>query len=210
MGAWVALLLTSCVDTRQKLEDFQERYERTHEGRLGGGGNACPSEFPRAEELAGSFLVSVSPAFSPKKPIVFTASVQAAASGSQLRFSFDLQPLSATDRRTPVGGSVGRAETSAGAEPFQLDFGQVTVPGEADPILPGRPIVAMLTLSGQLCGPDPATGSVDFSCGTADGSVSEPTSLSLTGSTWTARRIKGPGTLPDIAINCALEPPDPL
>lgn len=207
----LALLMTAsgCVDTRQKLEDFQQRYERTHEAGVGGG-NTCQPGLPAANELAGDYLLAVSAAFSSKKPIVFVATVEAsAAPPDQLRFSFDLQPLSATDRRTPVGGSTGRAETTAGV-PFTLDFGQVTVTGEADPILPGRPIVAVITLGGELCAPDPATGSVEFLCGAVSGTVSEPTALNLEGSTWTARRIQDANSLPEITINCAGDPPDPL
>jgi hypothetical protein len=152
----------------------------------------------------------VSAAFSPKKPILFVATVEAsAAPPDQLRFSFDLQPLSATDRRTPVGSGAGRAETTAGV-PFTLDFGQITVDGAADPLLPGRPIVAVLTLSGELCAPAPATGTVEFLCGAVSGTVSEPTALNLEGSTFTARRIGDPSSLPEITINCAGDPPDPL
>jgi hypothetical protein len=155
-------------------------------------------------------LLAVSAAFSPKKPILFVATVEASAAPSaQLRFSFDLQPLSATDRRTPVGSSTGRAETTAGV-PFALDFGAVTVTGEADPLLPGRPIAADIALSGELCAPDPATGEVEFLCGAVSGTVSEPVELKLEGSTWTARRIQDPSSLPEITINCAGDPPDPL
>jgi hypothetical protein len=198
------------VDTRQKLEDFQQRYERTHEGGTGGGG-VCPPGSPDAEALSGNFLLAVSPAFSAKTPIVFTAALTAESAGAgELRFSFDLTALSAADRRTPVGGSIGRAETTAPAGPFTLDFGEITVPGEADPIIPGAPIVATVTLTGQLCGPDPSTGSVSFLCGDASGTVTQPTKLNLAGSTWTARRITDPTALPEITINCALEAPNPL
>ncbi|HEY6561120.1 MAG TPA: hypothetical protein VI072_27780 [Polyangiaceae bacterium] len=203
------IAVSACVDTRQKLEDFQERYERTHEGGPGGG-NTCQPGLPSASELAGDYLLAVSAAFSPKTPIVFVATMEAsAAPPNQLRFSLDLQPLSATDRQTPVGTSAGRAETTAGV-PFTLDFGQVTVAGEADPILPGQSIVAVITLGGELCAPDPATGSVEFLCGAVSGAVSEPTALELNGSTWTARRIQDPSSLPELTINCAGDPPDPL
>ena len=207
----LALLVATsgCVDTRQKLEDFQARYERTHEGGADGGG--CPPGSPDASALAGDFLLAVSPAFSPATPIVFTAAVTAqSGAADELRFSFDLTALSAADRRTPVGGSVGRAETTSPPNPFTLDFGQLTVPGEADPIIPGAPIVATLTFTGQLCGPDPATGTVDFLCGDASGSVTAPTALNLAGSTWTAARITDPAALPELTINCAQEAPKPL
>lgn len=201
---------SGCVDTRQKLEDFQERYERIHEGGVGGGG-VCPPGFPEASALAGDFLLAVSPAFSAPTPIVFTAAVTAdSAATDELRFSFDLIALSAADRRTPVGGSLGRTETTAPPNPFTLNFGQVTVPGEADPIIPGAPIVATVVLTGQLCGPDPTTGTVDFLCGDASGSVTAPTALNLAGSTWTARRITDPAALPELTINCAQEAPKPL
>lgn len=206
----VVLGASACVDTRQKLEDFQERYERTHEGGAGEGG-VCPPGFPEASALAGDFLFTVSPAFSPKTPIVFIAAVTAeSAAPEQLRFSFDLTPLSAADRRTPVGGSIGRAETTSPAGPFTLDFGQITVPGPADPIVPGAPIVATVTLTGELCGPDPATENVSFLCGDANGTVTQPAALDLAGSTWTARRITDPNALPEITINCAMEAPNPL
>jgi hypothetical protein len=206
----VLLGTSGCVDTRQKLEDFQERYERTHEGGAGDGG-VCPPGFPEARALAGDYLLAVSPAFSAKTPIVFIAAVTAeSAAPDQLRFSFDLTPLSAADRRTPVGGSIGRAETTSPAGAFTLDYGQITVPGEADPIIPGAPIVATVTLTGQLCGPDPTTESVSFLCGDVNGTVTQPTNLNLAGSTWTARRITDPSTLPEITINCAQEAPNPL
>ncbi len=49
-----------------------------------------------------------------------------------------------------------------------------------------------------------------FCAAAAGGDVTLPVAIGLEGSTWTLRRLPSAGVLPDIALNCALDPPDPL
>jgi hypothetical protein len=196
------------VDTRKELKDFQERYEATQEGPTDGG-PACTGQ-ARAEEVSGQFLLAVSPAFSRPTPILFRATVEAQDAGSEVRFTLALQALSAADRKTPVGGPLGNQEATTSAGMFSLDFGQLTIPGEADPLIPNAPIISTVTLAGQVCGADPATGTLDVLCGSVTGLVTAPAEFDLAGSTWAARRIPDDGTLPEIALDCALTAPKPL
>ena len=101
----------------------------------------------------------------------------------------ELQPLSAADRRTPVGQPV-----TIGPLPLSPDgavhaeFPPLVVTGEANPITGGE-IEAQVTLDARFC------GDTDFHCGSVSGSVTPPIPLDLTGSTFAMERVQG-GTLP--------------
>jgi hypothetical protein len=211
-GIAVFVLAIGCVDTRGKLDEFNERYARTHDGgSVVDDGGAC--DLPSAPELTGSFALVVSPGFSPKTPIVFRAEVTSEPEGSdRLKIGIELTALSARDRASPVGAPLPRREYSLGAGRFVADLGTLDISGEADPIVPGAPISGQLSLSGKLCSAREFDGPaiIEFLCGEATGTVTAPTTLDLTGSTWAALRVSDPASPPALVLDCAGNPPDPL
>ena len=207
--ALFALLAWGCADPDGVMEDFADRYARTHAQKDAGAGDAGACEDATAEQLGGDYLLSISPAFSPKTPILFLCRLDAEPTGeSRLAVAMTLTPLSASDRTTPAGDAlpVIPLDVPAGGA-FVADLGELHIPGNADPVLPGSAIVGTVTLSGTLCGAEPT---VSFLCGDASGNVTLPVAIGLAGSSWTLARVPASGELPDIAINCNLDPPDAL
>ena len=184
----LALAAAGCPDTQGEFDDFVERWQRANPGFDGGGvpdGGDCAPLDPTT--LDGQWVFALSAVIQRETPIVFLTQVtgQAAPPGVTLEF----QPLSAADRRTPVG-----QPTRVGPFPLSPDgtlhaeLPPLIVSGEANPITGGE-IEAQVTLDARLCG-----GS-DFQCGTVSGSVTRPIPLDLMGSTFTLERVQG-GNLP--------------
>lgn len=201
------LSFTGCADPDGKFDAFVERYGRTHAGTdagTDGDGGVCV--LPTADEVSGRFLLVVSPAFSPKTPLLFLDDLSASSTPSDaLELGMTLTALHAKDRTTPVGPPLSPVSMPVAAGAFSFELGVLEIVGEADPIIFGAPIIGSVILDGELCG-----GPFDFSCGSARGHVTVPAELDLAGSTWTLARIAANGALPDIAINCAKDAPDPL
>jgi len=89
-----------------------------------------------------------------------------------------MQPISYTDR-SDVGAAFTASGTIASDGTFSLDFGEITVLGAANPVVPGVDAVATLLMDG-------CTNSLTFSCGNIGGGIIEPAQLPLTGSTYGA------------------------
>jgi hypothetical protein len=200
-------LLSSCADPEAAFDAFAERYRRTHPGGdsgTGGVGGACALPVP--DDLAGPYLLVISPAFSPKTPILLLDELSAELAGTNhITLGMTLTALSAADRKTPVGAPLPSVSAELPPGAFSFDLGVLQIAGEADPIIPGAPITGSVILDGELC-----ADATDFMCGDVRGQVTAPAELDLLGSTWTLSRRPSPTELPDIVINCAMEAPDPL
>jgi hypothetical protein len=208
-AAALVVLIGGCADPQAAFDDFGERYARTHDAGAGGSGGGGPCALPGASDFQGRYLLVISPAFSPKTPILFLDDITATDSGSGLDAIMTLTALSAADRETPVGSALAPIDLSFGAGTFAADLGVLHIVGEADPVIPGAAIDGSLVLHGQLCAPD-AGGALEFSCGTASGQVTVPAELGLDGSTWTLSRVTDGDPLPEVVIDCAKNPPSPL
>ncbi len=194
----IATLGAGCADPNGAFDEFHERYQRTHEGGIGGGaGDAGSCTLPHPTNLSGDYLLVISPAFSPKTPILLLDQLSAASKADELALTMTLTAISAADRETPVGASLAPVENPVPAGAFSFDLGVVEVVGEADPIIPGAAIVASVVLDGELC-----AGETDFLCGGVRGQVTAPAELGLAGSTWTLSRLAADGGLPPVLINC--------
>lgn len=210
-GLPLVLALSGCADPGGAFDAFSERYRATHTADAGGdaGGDAGACSLPQPSQVAGQFVLLISPAFSPKAPILFLDEVSAKALGSdQIEVGMTLTALSATDRKTPVGAALAPVTASLDAGPFSYDLGVLEVVGAADPFIPGAAIEGSVVLHGQLC--SAPEGPIDFWCGAVSGQVTAPVALDLAGSSWTLARVAPNGDLPELAVNCAKDPPDPL
>ena len=98
-------LASGCADPDGKFNAFTDR-ENTVEANtpppdLGG---PCPSnKETKVGEADGDFFFSLSAKINPNKPVVFLAKLTTAAKGTGVEFSMNLQPLLASDKKTPTG-----------------------------------------------------------------------------------------------------------
>lgn len=173
-------------------------------------GGGCRA--PVAGELDGTFLFVVSIAASPKLPTVFKVDITTEAqSDGSLKVTDAAQPLSYTDRHTPVGSPVPPdtyVVNPDGTYVHHVPPG--TIPGAANPVTK-TDIEGALTLTGQVCSartPDNPDSTIDFGCGTLVLALTKPTALTVNG-TFTDQRITDPSKYPDAVINCNKDPADP-
>lgn len=148
----------------------------------------------------GEWLLTLSTKILPSRPFVYRVSI-AKDEGADA-FAVDGVPLSEMDQVTPIGsvGPLGRATVDADRS-LLVTFENLAVPGAANPITTGSNIVA----SDVVLDAEPAA-SETFLCGALSGQVTSPTSLDLSGSTFTLQRIEG--SLPAPLLSCAGEPAD--
>ena len=193
-----------CVDPGEDFDAFIGRTgsPRSDAGGASGDASVCTVK-PGDVEAQYSFAISVTLART--KPILALADVTTPASGGGTGFAFDAQPLSAADRRTPVGQKVSLGpfqvdETGA----YRAEIPNLQVTGAANPVTSGD-IAADVVLSGNLCGDG------RFFCGTVSGNVTKPLPLDLAGSTFTFTRVDSPADLPARpALDCEGNLADPL
>jgi hypothetical protein len=197
----IGLAATGCPDTGGKFDDFVERWRIANPGFDGSvdGGECAPLDPP---ELDGEYVFALSAVIQRETPILFLTDVTGQANPPSIQLVF--QPLSAADRRTPVGQPV-----TIGPLPLMPDgtlnaqLPPLVVTGEANPITGGE-IEAQVTLNARLC------GGTDFQCGSVSGDVTQPLPLALTGSTFAMERIQG-GVPPDQPfLSCSRDRATPL
>lgn len=205
-GLTVCWSSAGCVDSRAALDDFNERYARTHADASDRDVEPGSCTLPQASDVTGRYLLALSPGFSSKSAILFFADFSAEPSSTeQLRVGLELVAISAADRHTAVGGSVVKKDSTLGAGSFDLDLGRVDISGLADPFIPNAAISGTLVLSGRLCATtdtDAASTELEILCGTASGNVTAPAALDLAGSTWAAVRIPDSSALPEPVLDC--------
>ena len=210
-GAFASLAslasLAGCADPEGEFDAFGDRV-RQAEGSGGGGGSGGGAECtpPAPGEIDGDYLVALSARIKKPAPIVFLTKVETVDQGGQLALTLTFQPLSAADRKTPVGeptGPLGPYLVAADGS-FTLDLGPVFVPGEANPIT-GSDIEADADMMGKLCAP------ADFVCGEVTGVARASIELTLDGgSTFTFQKVTDPASLPPPVIGCEKSPAAPL
>ena len=193
-----ALLTVGCVDPAADLEAFQKRLNDrplVDAGTPSGDAQSCVIQ---PGEVEGTFLLAISTSIAPTKPIVALADLTTPAFQDGTGLAFLVQPLSASDRTTPVGAPISLGPFLIdGAGNFRADMPGLTVSGDANPITPGAPISADLVLSGNLC----ATSG--FFCGSVGGRVTSPVMLGLDGSTFTLTRVDPDAGIPaQPAVDC--------
>ncbi|MGB1699503.1 MAG: hypothetical protein ACPHRO_06110, partial [Nannocystaceae bacterium] len=150
---------------------------------------SCDGEACAACNISGYHLVGLETLLGIGTPIQFMTEV--VSDGATATFSF--QPLSldmgAIDTpREEVGDPIVVEDVPIVDGTFTINFGEVTVSGEANPIS-GGDIVATIVLEGRIL-------SSDAWAGTVSGMASSPVSADLSGSTFGAYRVADPAERP--------------
>ncbi len=195
-------VLAGCPDPDEEFTDFVDRHAAIYgnsPSTSGGVGGSCTP--PAAGELDGEYLFSLVVALSATTPAPLKATLTTMDGAAGLEFTLDMQPLNADDRVSEVGSpfSVGPFPVNADGG-FDSDWGTITVPPETNPISASE-LVAELQVIGRLC---PG----DFLCGIANGMITSPAPIDITGSTWTMENLATFVEPPK--LNCAGDRADPL
>jgi hypothetical protein len=203
---WIAALAVSfagCADPEGAYEDFKDRYN-TNQAQTEAGVQEAgpPCDLATSDDVKDPYLFALSAKLLPAKPIVCFGTVTMAQGANGPEVSFNLQPLRADDKKTPVGDPiVGGPFPVQPDGSFVADFGNIEVLGVANPIS-GSDLATTATItggSGALCKP------ADFICGEVTGIVSKPLdNYDLKGSKFTFQRITDPqAPYPKAMIDCA-------
>ncbi|HEX7669587.1 MAG TPA: hypothetical protein VF395_08390 [Polyangiaceae bacterium] len=200
-------LSVGCVDTGEKFAAFETRATKSKPVPRDASGDAAQCSVGRSS-VTGQYLLALSVTLAPTKPIVAMTGLSTPAFGGLdggTGLLLEVQPLSATDRLTPVGPKLvlGPFPVSATGT-FRADISGLEVPGTANPVT-GGDIAANVVLTGNLCGDGRSF------CGVVTGKVERPLVLDLVGSTFTLTRVE-PLSDPPVRppIDCAGTLSDPL
>lgn len=174
--ALAALTTSACVDPAGRLDDF---FEASEPFRLSVVIGPCQGRV----DITGDFLLSIATVIKPISPILFDATFVIDKGAEPWTIDVTMTAL-AVEGRAPVGDPLRATSTVDADGTFDLDFGEVTIGGAANAILPGVDAIATLTLSG-------CTNGIGFSCGTVDGGIVSPATLPLIGSTYGAVGVDG-------------------
>jgi hypothetical protein len=198
----LALLgLAGCPDPAAEFDDFETRWRAANPDAGGGVVDSGPCPAPDPSALGGRYIFALSAVIERTKPILFLADV----SGGPEGLTFALQPLSAADRRTPVGPptTVGPFPLSPDGA-FHAELPPLVVTGEANPITGSQIAAQLVVLDARFCD---ISG---FYCGSVSGNLIEPIPLDLATSTFAMERITG-GTPPaEPYLSCARDRAVPL
>ncbi len=143
------------------------RQQRLDAGPSEDDGGPCVPPTPGA--VSGTALMAIGTTISPNHPILFYGQIDTPEQDGVTAVVFYYHPLHAGDRQTELGEELvlgPYAIDSDGA--FEADAGEMTLPGEANAILPGVPITSHLIFHGTICGVR------SFYCGTVTGTSSFP------------------------------------
>jgi hypothetical protein len=183
-AAWLLLVALGCVDPDGRYDDFIERTANMRRAEDAGGVE------PRERfDFSGQYLLALSTTIAPGQPILFACEVSVAADLET--FDLSMQALT-TDGdaapRTPTGDSLDvDAVPYAEDGSFEADLGEVTVPGDANPIS-GSDIVATVAIAATA---HPMTDELPMHfCGEATGMATVPLELDLAGSTLGAVEVE--------------------
>lgn len=176
----VALLLPAalgCIDPDARYDAFIDRTEG-----MRGGQDAGMVEPGERFDFGGQYLLALSTTLAPGEPILFACDVSVADDLETLELSIQALTTDADAMpRAPTGDSL-----HTGAVPYaedgsvSVDLGEVTVPGDANPIS-GSDIVATVAITATA---HMMTDELPmYFCGQVTGMVSVPLALDLAGST---------------------------
>lgn len=195
---------TACVDPGASFDAFVDRAAAVHRPEPDASADAAACEV-HAGDIDGQYLLAISVTLAPTKPIAVLADVTTPLFDGGIGISFDAQPLSAADRKTPVGSKLALGPFPIDSNgTFRADLPGLEVTGAANPVT-GGDITANLVLTGSLC------GDRRFFCGEVSGNVEKPLPLDLAGSTFTLTKVEAPGAFPARpAIDCVGTLADPL
>ncbi|HVY28269.1 MAG TPA: hypothetical protein VHB79_17050 [Polyangiaceae bacterium] len=162
-----------CADAAGRFRQFEDRRAALGDalGMAGasgaGAGEDCRPPSPNV--VQGLALLALETSGGPGAPILFFGVVETPELDGQTAVKYSYKALNTHDRHTEVGDPLLVGPYPIGEDgTFDAPTEEATLPGEADAILPGVPIVSQLTLHGTICGVS------EFYCGTVTGNVKSP------------------------------------
>ena len=192
-GLLGGMLLAGCPDPEGEFNDFTSRIPDAPLAV-----DAAPLVDGPIADVSGTFLIGLTnDLLAGVMPIQFLATQTVDRTGGGYRVTLSFQPLDKTTRLAVGAPAVfGPVDVSTNGE-FTANLpGELTIPAEANTLLP-QPIVAnTVVIVGRI-------STADFHCGTLDGNVTQPVVIDLGAShtTYGAIRVP-PGTM-----GSALPPP---
>lgn len=175
----VLLALASCADANGRFQAFEER-RGALDGQAGtanvagSGGQQCAPPAPNV--VSGPALLALQTSMAPQLAILFLGEIETPALDGTTAVKYSYKALDSLDRQTQVGDALQVGPYAIGDDgKFDGPTGKSTLPGSANPILRGVPIVSDLTLHGTIC------GVATFYCGTVTGTVFAPLAGPATG-----------------------------
>jgi hypothetical protein len=211
---WVALC-TGCISPADTFDEFVARKEAEAASGLKNTtptGNGTPL---LPEQIAGTYLYTVSTQLAKTNPVVYVLEVEAEGvpGGSELTLKLREKPLACADRKTPVGEFGDWLVSTVNATGlYTSPTVEKVVPAAAN-TAQGCNTESMIkvTFSGTISNPgtaaDPAA-KVAFWCGDMTGSALGGL-IPLMGK-FTATRITDPNNYPPVVIDCEKTPADPI
>lgn len=164
----ITLALGGCYDTQDELDDYIERSEPF---RIEPGAVPCEEPF----DVSGHYVFGVATSLDRTKPLRFDAVYDVDTTVEPWTITITSQAMAVAD-----GALVGEVKIATGEVAsngtFRVDFGEITVPIPANPILPAE---AKATLVLEGC-----TRAETFVCGIVEGKLTAPVEVPLAGSTW--------------------------
>jgi hypothetical protein len=195
--------LGGCSDPEGRLDAFEGAFppdaafvEPPPEPDAGTGNTGDAGTVVELPDVTGTHFLTLVPAGLGVN-IYYLAETELAQEAGTGTLSLALTALS-VEGLAPTGAaiSLGSIAVNASGE-FSADFGEITIPGAANPVS-GTDIIATITLNGTVLGED-------VLCGVAEGAVTVPIALDLAGTTWAGQRVP-PGTtgtaLPAPVLDC--------
>jgi hypothetical protein len=205
LGGGVLLLLSGCPDTQGDLDDFVNQSEENFANRPDAAPMPDGAPISGAQDITGTYLLSVAPFGDPTRPLLFRAEVTATvAPGGAGTFEMVLVPVETaskavmTGNRIPASGTITGGTISAEGA-LDIDLGTVVVPGAAN-ALSGSEIEATLRLIGR-------TPSEDEFCGDLQGTTQRPAVFELTGSTFGVTKVADDTMGDNAAVSAAAAMP---
>ena len=200
-----ALAATSgCADPEGEFNNFITRYEAINPDTTSSSSSGGDCTLPMPGDADGDYFLALSPALSPKTPLVFLATVTTSDDNGALAVNMSLQPLSASDRMTAVDTPVVYDFVVGMDGDFTTPPGEISFSGEANPVSDSPIAATGVVLSGSFCAP------TQFVCGTVAGELTMPLASPLAKSTFTMTAVTSPSDYPEPPpINCKGDPAGP-
>ncbi|HRE89378.1 MAG TPA: hypothetical protein PK095_09580 [Myxococcota bacterium] len=180
-------LASACIDTQQRLDDF---YDRSEPLRI----TVEPVDCGERHDISGELLLSIATVVNPSLPLMFAATFEVDTSAEPWDVTLSMQPLSFTDR-SAVGEPLLASGTIANDGRFNLYFGEISILGAANPVVPGVDVKAELLLAG-------CTRSASLTCGNIGGNIIDPAAIPLAGSTYGAVAVDGDLATAEVVSAC--------
>lgn len=153
-----------CADARGRFEDFHGRLHATEAGAPTNDGGPCVP--PAPGQVNGPALLALETSLTPAHPILLLGTIDTPELEGTTAVHFAYRALDASDRKTLVGDTLEVGPYPLHDGKLNAKVPELTLDGNANPILHGAPVTSEMTLTGDICGVR------DFYCGTLTGTAS--------------------------------------